>query len=132
MWILDKYGAAINLEKMIILRCDSEHAPFRVEAWAELDENDDRFFFLADFETRDEAKAYIADLVKKMNYPKTRPTIADFLAALKCINRELHFILDCASTPTGDNLDVRDKVISETKDLINYVEALAIQIDLET
>ncbi len=73
MWILDKWGNAINADLLTVFRCDSEKAPFQVTAWlADLGGDGGSCFTLAEFETRAEAKDYIKNRVRELNYLKTK------------------------------------------------------------
>lgn len=68
MWIQDKYGTAINSRHIMTIRCDSQVKPFRVDAWlCDYEGEDDNRYFLCDFETLNEAKEYINNLVVVLN-----------------------------------------------------------------
>ena len=68
MWIQDKYGTAVNSRHIMTIRCDSERKPFRVDAWlADYEGAADNCYYLCEFETREEAKEYINNLVAVLN-----------------------------------------------------------------
>ena len=68
MWLQNKFGHAINSDHIISMRYDSEKAPFVVYAWTpDYNGECDNAFYLSEFETREEAKAYITSFVKFLN-----------------------------------------------------------------
>ena len=69
MWIQDKYGSAVNSRHIMTIRCDSEKKPFRVDAWL-CDYEGEACYYLDEFETREEAKAYINKMVAILNNSK--------------------------------------------------------------
>lgn len=117
MWILDKFGSAYDLSKMIAISCDNENATFKVKAFTEQSSVSKYFFPIADFDNHAEAKAYIADLVHKLNGGSAHHIGLGELARIK---RGLENIFDSLYTPEN-----RDLALHHTKDLINYVETLA-------
>ena len=68
MWIKNKFGHAVNSQHLISIRCDDEKSPFRVYAWCpDYAGECDNAFYLNEFDTRAEAKQYIADFVRFLN-----------------------------------------------------------------
>lgn len=121
MWILDKRGGAVKTDCLQRLFWEN----VKGDSCTVIAQTKDENVFLGDFATRDDAKAYIADLVSKLNGDTPDPDLRAItsLNDLSHIRDELNIIFDSLYPPEN-----RDAALTHTKELIEYVDLLIAEI----
>ena len=122
MWILDKRGCAVITD--CVKRIFWEKV--KDDSYTIIVQTKEENIFLCDFDNRDDAKAYIADLVSKLNgdTPDLDLRAITSLNDLSHIRDELKIIYDSLYPP-----EKRDIALTHTKELISYVDSLYAEIE---
>lgn len=121
MWILDKRGGAVKTDCLQRLFWEN----VKGNSYTIIAQTKGENVFLGDFATREDAKAYIADFVSKLNGDTPDPDLRAItsLNDLSHIRDELNIIFDSLYPPEN-----RDAALTHTKELISYVDLLIAEI----